>query len=175
MIPPSWPPLRLLTRTTGRCHCRCRCRRLHSRRGRSHCHRAIPGNFRRPLLAAAGRAHHAAAGAVSVTPGTYLLTRGAVAVGHARSPSPLWCTPLPLLLTMSDTRLTRSPRSVAEVLGTGSIPAELAAILAEHSRTVCKDGLARTPEERTGRGCTPSSRILRWGMCRFPAWIRSLS
>ena len=52
---------------------------------------------------------------------------------------------------MADTRLTRSPRSVAEVLGTKSIPAELAAILAEHSWTVRKDGSARTPEERTGR------------------------
>ena len=52
---------------------------------------------------------------------------------------------------MADSRLTRLPRSVAEVLGTGSIPAELAAILAEHSWTVPKDGSARTPEERTGR------------------------
>ena len=48
--------------------------------------------------------------------------------------------------------LPRSPRSVAEALGTGTIPAELAAILAEHSRTVRKDGTERTPEERTGRG-----------------------
>ena len=53
---------------------------------------------------------------------------------------------------MADSRLTRSPRSVAELLGTGSIPAELAAILAEHSRTVRKDGSARTLEERTGLG-----------------------
>ena len=52
---------------------------------------------------------------------------------------------------MADTRLTRSPRSVAEVLGTGSILDELASILAEHSRTVRKDGSARTPEERTGQ------------------------
>ena len=52
---------------------------------------------------------------------------------------------------MADSRLTRSPRSVAEVLETGLIPAELAAILAEHSRTVRKDGSARTPEKRTGR------------------------
>ena len=52
---------------------------------------------------------------------------------------------------MADSRLTRSPRSVAEVLRTGSIPAELAAILAEHSRTVRKDGSTLTPEERTGR------------------------
>ena len=47
--------------------------------------------------------------------------------------------------------LLRSPRSVAEVVGTRSIPAELVAIFAEHSRTVRKDGLACTPEERTGR------------------------
>ena len=52
---------------------------------------------------------------------------------------------------MADSRLTRSPRSVAEVLGTGSIPAELAEILAEHCRTVRKDGSARTLEERKGR------------------------
>ena len=37
------------------------------------------------------------------------------------------------------------------MLGTGFIPAELAAILAEQYRTVRKDGSARTPEERTGR------------------------
>ena len=48
--------------------------------------------------------------------------------------------------------LLRSPWSVAEVLGTGSIPAELAAILAEHSRTVGKYGTARTSEERTEQG-----------------------
>ena len=65
---------------------------------------------------------------------------------------PICRTSLPLLLTMVDTRLTWSPRSVAEVLGTGSIPAELEAILAEHCRTVRKDGLARTLEERTGWG-----------------------
>ena len=38
------------------------------------------------------------------------------------------------------------PRLVAEALETGEILAELAAILAEHSRTVCEDGTARTPE-----------------------------
>ena len=48
--------------------------------------------------------------------------------------------------------LTRLPRSVAEVLGTGSILAELETILVEHSQTVRKDGLARTQEECTGRG-----------------------
>ena len=53
---------------------------------------------------------------------------------------------------MVDPGHPRSPRLVAEVLGTGSILAELAAILAEHSRTVCKDGSVHTPEERTGRG-----------------------
>ena len=53
---------------------------------------------------------------------------------------------------MVDIGLLWSPRSVAEVLGTWSIPAELAAIFAEHFRTVRKDGLARTSEERTFRG-----------------------
>ena len=56
------------------------------------------------------------------------------------------------MLTMVDPGLPRLPRSVAEVLGTGSILSELAAILAEHSWTVHKEGLVRTPEERTGRG-----------------------
>ena len=53
---------------------------------------------------------------------------------------------------MVDLGLLRSPRSVAEALWTGTIPAELAAILAAHSWTVRKDGTARTPEECTGRG-----------------------
>ena len=53
---------------------------------------------------------------------------------------------------MVDTGLPRSPRLVAEALGTESIPAELAVILAEHSRTVHKDGSACMPEERRGRG-----------------------
>ena len=48
--------------------------------------------------------------------------------------------------------LPQSPRLVAEALGTGSIPANMAAILTEHSRTVRKDGTAHTPEERTVRG-----------------------
>ena len=46
----------------------------------------------------------------------------------------------------------QTPHSVAEALGTGAIPADLAAILAAHSRTVREDGTARTPEERSGRG-----------------------
>ena len=40
---------------------------------------------------------------------------------------------------------------MAEALGTGAIPAELATILAAHSRNVCKDETARTPEKRSGR------------------------
>ena len=85
-------------------------------------------------------AHHAGASAVSVNPAFPL-------------PPPPFCrTLLHLLLIMANTRLTRSPRSVAEVLGTGSIPAELAAILTEHSWTFVKDGVERTPEERTCRG-----------------------
>ena len=51
--------------------------------------------------------------------------------------------------------LPQSLRLVAEVLGTGSIPAELAAILVEHYQTVRKDGTARTLEERTGRALYP--------------------
>ena len=42
----------------------------------------------------------------------------------------------------------QTPHSVAEALGTGAIPADLAAILAAHSRTVREDGTARTLEER---------------------------
>ena len=53
---------------------------------------------------------------------------------------------------MVDPGLPRSPRSVAGVLGTRSIRAKLAAILVENSRTVRKDGTARTPEDHTGRG-----------------------
>ena len=51
---------------------------------------------------------------------------------------------------MVDPGTPRQPRSVAEALGTGSNPAELAAILAAHSQTVCKDGTDRMPEERSG-------------------------
>ena len=40
---------------------------------------------------------------------------------------------------------------MAEALGTGAIPSELAAIIAAHSRTVREDGTARTPEVRSGR------------------------
>ena len=57
-----------------------------------------------------------------------------------------------LLLIMVDPGLPHLPLLVAEVLGTRSILAELAAILAEHSRNLRKDGTARTTEERTGRG-----------------------
>ena len=69
---------------------------------------------------------------------------------------------------MADTRLTWLPQSVAEVLGSGSIPADLAAILAEHSRTVRKDGLARTPEERTGRGLLAFLTLLALGEVPVP-------
>ena len=48
--------------------------------------------------------------------------------------------------------LLQSPWSVAAVFGTGSIPSELEAILAEHSWTVRKDWTARTPKESTGQG-----------------------
>ena len=53
---------------------------------------------------------------------------------------------------MVNTGLPRSPRLVLETLGTGKIPADLAAILVAHSQTVSKDGTARTPEECMGRG-----------------------
>ena len=53
---------------------------------------------------------------------------------------------------MVDPGFPRSPWLVAEALGTGTVLADMDAILAAHSRTVCRDGLARTPEERTGRG-----------------------
>ena len=69
---------------------------------------------------------------------------------------------------MADTRLTRLPRLVVEVLGTGSIPTELATILAEHSQTVRKDGLARTPEERTGRGLHAFLSLLALGEVPVP-------
>ena len=42
--------------------------------------------------------------------------------------------------------LQRTPQSAAEALGTGAVPADLAAILVLYSRT------ARMPEERSGRG-----------------------
>ena len=69
---------------------------------------------------------------------------------------------------MANTRLTRSPQSVAEVLGAESIPAKLAAILAEHSRTVCKEGSACTPEERTGRGLHAFLSLLALGEVPIP-------
>ena len=53
---------------------------------------------------------------------------------------------------MVDLGLSRSPQPLAEALGTGTIPAEVAVILAAQSRTVCKDGSDCTPEERTGQG-----------------------
>ena len=53
---------------------------------------------------------------------------------------------------MVDLGPLRPPRSVAEALGTRSIPAKLAAILAVQSRTACDDGTALTPEKRLGRG-----------------------
>ena len=41
---------------------------------------------------------------------------------------------------------------MAEALGTGANPAELATILVAHSQTARMDGTPRTPEERSGRG-----------------------
>ena len=82
---------------------------------------------------------------------TYFLALGAVSVKTRLLP-PLLHAAASWMLTMVDPGLPRLPRSVAEVLGTGSILSELAAILAEHSWTVHKEGLVRTPEERTGRG-----------------------
>ena len=68
--------------------------------------------------------------------------------------------------------LPRPTRLVAEVLGTGSIPAELAAILVEHSRTVRKDGTARTPEERTGGGLYAILLHLALGEVPVPGLVR---
>ena len=64
--------------------------------------------------------------------------------------------------------LSRSPWSVAEVLKPRSIPAELAAILAEHSQTICKDGTERNPEERMGRGLNAFLSHLALGEVPFP-------
>ena len=44
------------------------------------------------------------------------------------------------------------PRSLAEDMRNGEIPSEIAAILAAHSCTVCKDRMALTPEKSSGRG-----------------------
>ena len=54
------------------------------------------------------------------------------------------------------------------MLGTGSIPAELAAILAEHSRTVRKDGTVRTLEECTGWGLNAFLSLLALGEVPVP-------
>ena len=75
---------------------------------------------------------------------------------------------------MVDLGLPRSPQSVAEVLGTGSIPAELAEILAEHSLTVRKYGSAHTPEERTGQGLHALLLYLALGEVPVPGLERSL-
>ena len=57
----------------------------------------------------------------------------------------------------------RPPRLVAEALGTREIPAKLAAILADHSQTVRKDGAALTAEKRLERltvvGVDPDRRV----------------
>ena len=46
----------------------------------------------------------------------------------------------------------RPPRLLAEAMGTGVIPAEIAAILADNSRSVRKDGVALLAEKRSIRG-----------------------
>ena len=61
---------------------------------------------------------------------------------------------------------------VAEALGTGAIPAELAAILTVYSRTVCKDGTACTPEEHLGRGIQSLLAQLALGVERVPGLER---
>ena len=53
---------------------------------------------------------------------------------------------------MVDSGLPLTPWSVAEALGTRTIPAELAAILMAHSRTIRMDKTPCTPEEHWGRG-----------------------
>ena len=73
---------------------------------------------------------------------------------------------------MVDLGLPRSPRLVVEALGTRSIPAKMAAILAAHSRTVRKDGTALTMEERTGRGLHAFLLHLALGEVLFPGLER---
>ena len=47
---------------------------------------------------------------------------------------------------------TQPPWLVAEALETEAIPAKFAVILAAHSRNVCEDRAALTPEKRLGQG-----------------------
>ena len=74
----------------------------------------------------------------------------------------------PAAATMVNPGLSWSPQSVVEALGTRTIPAVLAAILAAHSRTFRKDGLARTPKERTGGGVHSFLSHLALGEVPFP-------
>ena len=106
--------------TTGRCCSRCR--QPHYGGGKGNCHRVIPGNFRRPSQPLPVWSITPAPATSWSTQVTYPLACGAGSVGHAPLP-PLSHAAASWLLTMVYRRLTRSPRSVAEVLGTGSIPA----------------------------------------------------
>ena len=56
------------------------------------------------------------------------------------------------LPTMVDPGPPWPSRLVEEALGTGSIRAELTAILAAHFRTVCEDGASLLAEKRSGQG-----------------------
>ena len=53
---------------------------------------------------------------------------------------------------MIDTGPPWPPRSVAEDLGTMEIRVELSAIITDQSYTICKDGMALTPDQRSGWG-----------------------
>ena len=116
----------------------------------------IPGNCCRPIIAATGRAPHCRRRRRLRHP----LSLGAVSIDPNR------CRPPPL--TTVDLGLPRSPLSLAEVLGTGSIPSKLAEILAEQSRSVRKDGTARTQNERTCRGMYASLLHLTLGEVPVP-------
>ena len=56
-------------------------------------------------------------------------------------------------------------------MGTGTIPAELTAILVAHSQTVRKDGTARTPEECSVRGIHSFLAQLASGVTRSLVYI----
>ena len=94
----------------------------------------------------------------------------AIDAGDSSLLQPFPLPPLPPRLTLVDPGLLWSPRLVVEALGTGTIPADLAAILTAHSWTVRKDSSACTPKERTFRGphAVHSQTIRKDGSARTP-------
>ena len=73
---------------------------------------------------------------------------------------------------MVDPPTLQPPRSVAEALETGSIPAELAAILAAQLRTVLKDGAALLAEKRLCQGIHSFLALLASGLYSVPGLER---